>query len=131
MTYKWIEHTAEVELAVEAATAEGVFAEATTAFAELVAREPGGEAARREISLSAPDRAALLAEWLEELVFLADTEGFVPERVASVELAGDGIRGAVEGRIDRPAPLVKAVTYHRLEFVEDERGARARLVLDV
>jgi SHS2 domain-containing protein len=131
MTYRWIEHTAEVELAIEAATAEGVFAEATTAFGELVARQPGGEAARREISLPARDRAALLADWLEELVFLADTEGFVPERVASLELREGGVRGTVEGRIDRPAPLVKAVTYHRLEFAEDDRGARARLVLDV
>ncbi|MDQ3875509.1 MAG: archease [Actinomycetota bacterium] len=131
MTYTWIEHTAEVELAIEAASAAGVFVEATTALAELIARDPGGEAARREISLSAADRAALLADWLEELVFLADTEGFVPEGVASLELRGDSVRATVEGRIDRPAPLVKAVTYHRLEFAEDDGGARARLVLDV
>lgn len=131
MTYTWIEHTAEVELAIEAASAAGVFVEATTALAELIARDPGGEAARREISLSAADRAALLADWLEELVFLADTEGFVPEGVASLELREDSVRGTVEGRIGRPAPLVKAVTYHRLEFAEDDGGARARLVLDV
>ena len=131
MPYEWIEHTAEVELAIEATSEEEAFAEAAAAYAELVARDPAGARAERELVLSAPDRAALLAAWVDELVFLAETEGFVPERVASFELNDDALRARVEGRIDLPAPLVKAVTYHGLEFARDERGVRARLVLDV
>jgi SHS2 domain-containing protein len=131
MPYEWIEHTAEVELAIAATSEEEAFAEAAAAYAELVARDPAGARAERELVLSAPDRAALLAAWVDELVFLAETEGFVPERVASFELDDDALRARVEGRIDLPAPLVKAVTYHGLEFARDERGVRARLVLDV
>ena len=129
--YRWVEHTAELELEIEAETDEAVFEHALRAFAELVAREPGGEPVRHEITLSAPDRATLLADWVEELVFLADTEGLVPRKIAELDLRPDGLRAVVEGRRGSPAPLVKAVTYHDLEYARDPEGLRARLVLDV
>lgn len=131
MTYRWVEHTAEVELVIEAPTEEAVFEDAARAFAELVAREPGGEAARHEVALEASDRATLLAAWLDELVFLAETEAFVPERFLSHELTETALHAVVAGRRDAPAPLVKAVTYHRLELARAGERWRARLVLDV
>ena len=131
MTYRWVDHTAEVELVIEAAAEEGVFADAMQAYAELVARDPGGEPARREVSVSARDRATLLAAWLDELVFLAETDAFVPERLASFALDDMTLHATVDGRIDAPAPLVKAVTYHRLEYAREPGGFRARVVLDV
>jgi SHS2 domain-containing protein len=129
--YRWVEHTGELELEIEAPSEEAVLASALAAFAELLGEQRGGERARHEIDLGAADRAALLAEWLSELVFLAETEAFVPERVASLELTGAGLRAAVEGRRGNPRHLVKAVTYHRLEFRPDGERWRARVVLDV
>ncbi len=51
------------------------------------------------MTVDAADRPALLAEWLAELAFLAETEGFVADRVETLELeeraaAGDGLRPA-------------------------------------
>jgi SHS2 domain-containing protein len=129
--YCWIEHTAELELAIETPAEEKVFADALAALGELLGEEPGGTAARHEIRVSAPDRAALLAEWLSELVFLAETEAFVPERVVGLEFLDDSVLATVEGRRGDPPHLVKAVTYHRLEFRRDGDVWRARVVLDV
>jgi SHS2 domain-containing protein len=119
--YRWVEHTGELELPVEAQSPAGVFAEALAAFAELVGDGPPGEPARREIELEAADQATLLAEWLSELVYLAETQGLVPERVVGFDLAGTRMRAMVEGRLGQPPHLVKAVTYHGLEPV---RGGR-------
>jgi SHS2 domain-containing protein len=129
--YRWVEHTGELELHVEAPSPAGVFAAALAAFAELVGDGPPGDPARREIELEAPDQATLLAEWLCELVYLAETQGLVPERVAGFELAGTRLRATVEGRLGQPPHLVKAVTYHGLELVREGEGWRARVVLDV
>jgi SHS2 domain-containing protein len=136
--HRWIEHTAEVELEVDASSAEEVFAEAALALGELIATEEtsaGARAARREVSIAAPDLAALLADWLQELVFLADTEGLVPERVAHLALGedreGHSLVAAVEGVTDAARPLVKAVTYHRLELNEKDGSWRARVTFDV
>lgn len=129
--YRWVEHTGELELHVEAHSAADVFADALAAFAELVGDGSPGEPARREIELEAADQATLLTEWLGELVYLAETQGLVPERVTGFELAGARLRATVEGHVGQPPHLVKAVTYHGLELVREGEGWRARVVLDV
>ncbi len=85
----------------------------------------------REIYLTAPDRAVLLADWLSELAYLAESERFVARRLERVERDGDSLSATVTGRFGDPPHLVKAVTYHRLEFARHDGGWRARVVLDV
>jgi SHS2 domain-containing protein len=130
--YRWVEHTAEVELAIEAATEREVFADALAALADLLG--VGGERGaneRRTLSAAASDRAALLAAWLEELLFLAELEGFEAVSLESLELAPCALEAEVAGRLGHPPPLVKGVTYHRLAFEPTTGGYRARVVLDV
>lgn len=128
--YRWVDHTAEVELAIEAPTERDVFCDALAALGELLGVDgDGGET--RSVALSAPDRPALLAAWLEELVFLAESEGFEPLGVESLELHGDSLQATVSGRLGDPPPLVKAVTYHRLVFEPCDSGYCATVILDV
>ena len=129
--YEWVEHTAEVELHVAAESREAVFAEALAAFAELVSRDDRGERVEHEVTAEAQDDATLLAAWLDELVFLAETEDFVPERLERLQLDGTRLRAVVAGHRGRPAHLVKAVTYHGLEVARNGDVWRARVVLDV
>jgi SHS2 domain-containing protein len=130
VTYAWVDHTAELELRIEAPTLEQVLADAAAAFGELVRRD-GGEPHALEVALDASDRPALLVEWLESFVFSADTIGFVPERVRELTVAGTSVSATVDGVRGDPAPLVKGVTYHGLELEEESGGFRARVVLDV
>ena len=130
--HRWIEHTGELELALEAAEEPEIFAAAVAALNELLEEDSSSEPIEwREIALRSLERATLLADWLNELVFLAETEDFVPERVVTLELARDGLRATVEGRRGGPRHLVKAVTYHGLEFGGEEGRVWARAVLDV
>jgi SHS2 domain-containing protein len=129
--FRWVEHTAELELELEAGSKEGVFAEATTALAELLGGG-AGPTVTREVEVSAGDDAMLLVEWLDELIYLAETEGLVPERVVTLQLDDDRLRATLEAHEGEPRPLVKAVTLHHLELVPlDGGGWRARVVLDV
>ena len=130
--YTWGEHTGELELSIDAPTEAAVFADALAAYAELVSDDGSPDREQRKIELRSDDRAALLAEWLEELVYLADAQRFVPEHPAALELEGERLRAVVRGHIGDPSPLVKAVTRHRLSFESDGSGGwRARVVLDV
>jgi SHS2 domain-containing protein len=132
VTYRWVEHTAELELRIEAETPKQVFEDAIAAFAELVdGDDGGGDPVTHQLWLTAADRPELLARWLEELVFLADTEQFVPRQVSSLEVGRQELRARVEGIQGSPRPLVKGVTYHGLELARREGAWRARLVLDV
>jgi SHS2 domain-containing protein len=133
--HRWVDHTAELELRIESGSERAVFDEALEALRGLLSEhmEPdaAGEPTRFEVAASAPDRATLLAEWLSELVYLVETEGFLPERTERLELIGDALDATVSGRLSNPSHLVKAVTYHRLAM--EERGGtwRATVVLDV
>lgn len=127
--YRFVEHTAELEVELEADSPEGVLEEALRAFAELAG--PGaGDVVERRIDLTAPDLPALLAAWLDELVYLADAERLVPES-ADVSVTGSRVAGLVRGRRGEPRPLVKAVTLHRLRFRPEDGVWRGRVVLDV
>lgn len=129
--YRWVDHTAEVELEIEAPTEREVLAEALRALAELLGPAEATGDERRTLAASAADRPTLLAAWLEELVFLAESEGFVATRVESLELGADSLRATVRGMLGDPPPIVKAVTYHRLAFEPAGEGYLARVVLDV
>jgi SHS2 domain-containing protein len=129
--HRFVEHVGEVEVELESETEAGVFAAATDAFAELLSPEGGGPSEQHEIALEGDDRALLLVDWLNELVYLAEVDGFVPERLEAFELRGGGLRATVAGRRDDPPHLVKAVTLSNLEFAEKGGAWHGRVVLDV
>lgn len=129
--YRWIEHTAELELEIEAATEGGVLAEAVRALGELIGECDGEAVELAGLEVRSPDRGALLADWIAELLYRAETEDFIPCEAREVTLSGDRLRATVEGRRGVPRHLVKAATYHGLAFERARGGWRARVVLDV
>ena len=101
------------------------------ALAELVADGATGGQVWREVTVEGRERATLLVGWLDELVFLAETEDLVPENVVRVELSDGGLVATVRCHRGRPRHLIKGATYHRLAFERHGAGFRARVVLDV
>lgn len=135
--YKWVEHTAELELAIAAGSEREVLTDALAALRELLDPEssaagagtPAGE--RRTFTVTASDRPALLAAWLDELVYLAEREGFIPGELVDCRLEPDRLTTIVTGGLGEPRPIVKGVTYHRLAFAPGADGYLATVVLDV
>jgi SHS2 domain-containing protein len=131
MAFTWGDHVGELELTLTGATEQEVFEDAVRALAELLAGEPVVPVEPRVIGVAGGDRAGQLADLLNELIFLAETEGFVPDGVASLELAEGSLQALVRGSRGAPPHLVKAVTHHRLAFEPTPDGWRANAVLDV
>ena len=131
MSYRWVEHTAEIEMEIEASTEGQVFKDALHGIGELLAGDAAGERIWREVRVDGRERAALLVGWLDELVFLAETEDLVPEDAERVDFSGRGLVATVRCHRGSPRHLIKAATYHRLAFECSGQGFRARVVLDV
>ena len=132
--FRWVDHTSEVELELRAATRPDVFSEAVAGLADLFGSERDSVAHRpasRDVEVEAPDDPALLAAFLEELVFLAETQGFFAAGIEMLEIRDGRIRATLGGSVGDPQALVKAVTYHRLVLEKDESGWLGRVVLDV
>jgi len=126
VSYRWAEHTAEVQIDIDAETEEEMFRDALRALGELLADCADGEQVWREVAVDGKKRAALLVGWLDELVFLAQTEDLVPG-----ELSDRGLAATVRGHCGSPRHVVEAATHHRLRFERSGSGFRATAVLDV
>ena len=133
MGYRFVDHTAELQLELEAPTRGQVLEEAVLALGELLGAGEQGDAepVSRELAVSAEDDAALLAAWIDEVVFLAESQGLVPLRAEAVETGGREARGTVTFARGEPPHLVKGVTYHDLALTPVAGGWRGRAILDV
>jgi SHS2 domain-containing protein len=127
-------HTAEVMLRLRATTLADLLAEAGRALGRLELGEPVPPAAGepRLIEVQSPDREALLVDWLNELVYLAETERWVPVEFEMVTANDTTARAWARGVVTDEAPArVKAATFHGLKVVAGPQGFEADVVLDV
>jgi SHS2 domain-containing protein len=129
------EHTGEVRLELTAPSPEELFAEAGRALAELMLgeiREPAASAPAHVVEVRAPDRAALLVEWLNELIFLSETSKQVFTNFRMEYVDETAARAVVTGLAPETLKTaVKAATLHGVS-VEGRQGSwGASVVLDV
>jgi SHS2 domain-containing protein len=128
------DHTSEIALHVRAGSLGELLAEAGRALAEVELASancvPGGHP--RPIRLSASDRVALLANWLNELIFLADVDRWVAMDF-TVELAEDTeVRAHASGvTLERAPRRVKTATLHSPRIADVPGGLEADVILDV
>jgi SHS2 domain-containing protein len=132
--HRFVEHTGELELCIEAKDLASLLEEAARALAEIMAEDAGGAPTHppEHVELAASDREALLVDWLNELVYRADVEKCV-YRDVHVERANDRhLEATVRGREPTsPRTAVKAATWHRLRVRDTDAGLEATVVLDV
>jgi SHS2 domain-containing protein len=133
-SHELIDHTSEVQLRVRAASLGELLAEAGRALAELQLR--GGEqpasAESRRLRLEASDRERLVVDWLNELIFLAETERWVATGFR-IERADDGsvVATATGVEVSEPRGLVKAATMHGLRVVDVDGMIEGEVILDI
>jgi protein archease len=134
MSHVFEEHTGEARLRLRAASLPALFEEAACALGELMCADPGepsGEALR--VQAHASDREALLAGWIDELVYLSETHKRVWTEARIERLTDTEIDATVRG-VEPPAlrTQVKAATLHDLRIVSTGSGqVEATMVLDV
>ena len=132
--HEWIDHTSEVTLRAYASSLPELIGEVTRAFLELVPeaiRDPERDV-EHELEVEASDPAAMLVDWINELVFLAEGECWLPAG-PEVEVE-EGSRLLVrcgEVPLSSPFVLVKAATLHNVRVQKTRGGIEAEVTLDI
>lgn len=133
-SHEFVDHVGEVHLRVRAGSLAGLLAEAGRALAEVALGQPPPEAERKgdHIDLRATDREALLVDWLNELIYLAETRRQVPTRFDLIEVTDRRVLARLQTVPVAEAPsFVKAATYHGLRIRRIDGGLQADVVLDI
>lgn len=137
--YKYLEHTADAKFLAFGSSMEKAFENAALAMFNLMCKtEKIKPEAEKKIFVKGKDLKALLYNWLEELLFLLDSENFLFGKLKNLAISGkEGdykLAAAVLGDSARKYEIfgeVKAVTYNEM-LIKKEKGRFAvQVVVDL
>ena len=132
-----MEHTADVGVVADGDSfADALAWVAVGMFSIIADLELVKEASKVDVHVESTDREFLVVDWLNELLYIFDTNQFLPKTFeVSVNQELTGLTASCSGEsVDHDRHIfytdVKAATYHDLE-VTSGAGWNIRVVLDV
>lgn len=141
MPFKFHEHTADIAFEATGETLSELFQSAAEALAETLIYNPDQIQPKilRNMSIKNQDLEFLLHDFLEELIFLKDTESLIL-RVVELSIS-DSEEGFLMNARLQGEPIdpvrheqradVKAVTFHQYRLENEGTGWRCYIILDV
>ncbi len=140
MGYKIVDSVGDAGLEIRADGIDELIRSASAGFLELVT-DPRRVRCRerREVHVdqaSLDDPGDLLVRWLNELVFLADTDGFLVKDVAEIQfdqqkLTATAVGEFFDAKQHERRLLIKAATYHDLRVEQIGNGYSVSVLLDI
>src|SRR3990167_9476131 len=120
MTYKFLEHTADVKFRAEGKTLELAFKAAALALREVITKNPKikiNYKIKKNIKVKGKDNEALLYNFLEEFLYLLDAKNFLPAKIKNIKIKDNKLEAEIAG--DKASNYkfsndVKAVTYNQM-----------------
>lgn len=134
MDYKYLEHTADIKFKAYGRSLEEVFSNSALAMTNSMFDGKVKGKVSKKVKVKGKDNERMLFEFLEELLFLLDSEDFILSKVKSIKIKDGELEAEFVG--DKASDydihiIVKAITYNEM-FVKKEKDKYvAQVVLDV
>ena len=134
MRFTFLEHTADIKFQAYGESIEEAFANAAVATTEImVETEKVKPIIKKTIQATGEDKKSLLVNFLEEFVFLLDTESFLLHDVISLTITDNTLTAEVVGdhaKNYETRSEVKAITYNDM-LIEEKDKVTIQVVVDV
>ncbi|MEI6058713.1 MAG: archease [archaeon] len=137
MNYRFLEHTADVKFHAEGKTPEEAFVSAAGALDETIRGDISiAEGEEKSFEVSGKDLEGLLYNFLEEFLFLLDSENFLVSRVKEINIDRENfkLKATVIGDSAENYSFtndVKAITYNEMYVRNEDDSWKIQVVLDV
>ncbi|MFP3870013.1 MAG: archease [Syntrophobacteria bacterium] len=135
-SFQLVDHAADVGIRMEAETLGGLFEVAGMALTDIMTSVAAvAPTIERQFRIQEDGLEMLLVSWLQEILYLLDTEGLVFGRfqvnVQNCRLVAAAWGEPFDPDVHGAKTEIKAVTYHQLEIGESDRGWRAQVIIDL
>jgi SHS2 domain-containing protein len=133
LPYEELDHTADLALRIRGATLGDLLGNAALGLSALLCAGPAQEPdVRLEVHVESDDGAALVVDWLNELLYLDQVHERIWHIGEIVKLDETSVRAVIHGRAcPERAHTIKAATYHGIELRRDDKGLAITITLDV
>lgn len=135
--FEVIAHTADIGIIAYGADMKQAFANAARGLFSLITDlRMVKEKEHRIIEVNAPDREALLVNWLNELIYLFEAKRMLFNRfeinsLTDTELTATGYGEKLKLNRHHLKREVKAATYHMLKISEEAGSWEVRVIFDI
>jgi SHS2 domain-containing protein len=131
--YEQVEHTADLALRVHGQDMPTLFANSAYAmFCELADLRSVVPLVNRPVTVDSIDHESLLINWLNELLYLHETQGEVYVAFDIHELSCQELRATVHGaHTENIETVIKAATFHNLAILKTDTGYEVTIVFDI
>jgi SHS2 domain-containing protein len=135
--FEVIEHTADIGIAAYGADLKQVFANTARGLFSLITElDAISEKNVYHIQVSAPDREALMVNWLNELIYRFEAKDMLFHRftintLTDTELKATGYGEKIDLAKHELKIQVKAATFHMLKIKQNNDGWEAQVIFDV
>ena len=130
-----MEHTADIKFQAFGKTIEEAFSNSALALQEVMTKKTKIKPViKKKIIVKGSDKENLLYNFLEEFLFLLDSEGFILSKINKIEIKDNKLAAEVSG--DKASRYkfsndVKAVTYNSMFVKKEGKKTISQVVLDV
>lgn len=141
MSYRFLEHTADIKIEVKTKNLESAFLDSANALRELIAEKIAVKnKISRRIKVEGKDKEQLLYNFLEEILYFLDAEDFLLSDIKKLEISKVKDKQSyllkAEAVGDKASNYefsnnVKAITYNQMSIKDKPGRVIIRFVLDV
>ena len=138
MKFEYLEHTADVKFRAYGKTVEEAFTNAALALTPLLTDDTVKPISKHKICVESHNKEALLYDFLDEILFQLDVEGFLLAKVDDlmIEESKKGFKLTATAWFDRHKNYechgnLKSVTYNDMFIKEEQNNCVVQVVIDV
>jgi len=134
--FEFLEHTADVKFKAFGKSLEKVFENSALAMINIMTSQRIKKKIKKTIIIKGKDFESLMYNFLEEILFIMDTEAFVLASVRKLKIDKENFELKAELVGDSPKKYefhldIKAITYNEMFVREENKKWVAQVVLDV
>jgi len=134
MRYEYLEHTADIKFQAFGKTMKEAFSNSAYAMMNVIFEEKVREKIIKKIKIKGIDEKSLLYNFLEEILFLLNTEFFLLSRIKKIEIKNKELTAELTGDDSRGYKLgldIKAVTYNDMFIKKEKDKFTIQVVIDI